>query len=194
MIEDGRPPLLHIRQDFFVPTIVHDTNATVPAREMTLCIHKSKTDIVNDAIVAHKDLSGLVYDLLPDDMTTCYKDRGQYPTIAQIRRMDFIAAEEQVSYHVRSCVRQQYPDTSTRTWNQISRLFITEVRYHNQETLCSNKATDARAFVAKATCAHVQVQHPTVDTEANAVTTITREMQLAIDEGVAKGLASSIST
>jgi hypothetical protein len=74
-------------------------------------------------------------------------------------------------------------------------LFISEVRYQRNETARTVKATDARAFSAKSTAAHVQITESTLcDAEANASTNITPAMQSLIDAGIAKGLALALKT
>ena len=71
------------------------------------------------------------------------------------------------------------------SWINITKVFITEVRYQRLETARTVKAGDALAFSSKAICAHVT-------TEANATVVITPAMQLAIDAGIAKGIAAAL--
>ena len=82
MVIGGRCPQLRIRLDFFVPTIVHDTNATVPKREMAISIQKPKLETVKEALTIHKTLTDLVYDHLPYDMKNSDQDNGEFPDIA----------------------------------------------------------------------------------------------------------------
>ena len=84
MTDDGRPAPLRIRQEFFVPTIVHDINATVPQREMAISVNKSKNETVKDALAAHKTLTDLVYDSLPTEMQNSYQDNNEFPDIAKM--------------------------------------------------------------------------------------------------------------
>ena len=84
MTDDGRPPPLQIRQEFFVPTIVHDINETVPQREMAISINKSKNETVKDALAAHKTLTDLLYDFLPTEMQISFQDNNEFPVIAKM--------------------------------------------------------------------------------------------------------------
>ena len=97
------------------------------------------------------------------------------------------------SLSIRSCVRIEYPEPAVQPWALISRLFISEVRYQRNETVRIVKATDARAFSAKSTKAHIQTTGPSFsDAEANASTNITPAMQSRIDAGIAKCLALAL--
>ena len=98
-----------------------------------------------------------------------------------------------MSLYLRSCVRIEYPDPAVQTWALISRLFISEVRYLRNETVRIVKATDARAFSAKSTTAHIQTTELSFgDAEANASTNITPAMQSLIDAGITKSLALAL--
>ena len=56
----------------------------VPVCELASSIHKSKTSIVKDKIVDHKELTELVYLHLSNDMQNSYRDLGEIPTISTI--------------------------------------------------------------------------------------------------------------
>ena len=94
--------------------------------------------------------------------------------------LDFIATQESVSLHSRSCVRLEYPDSSFLKF---------DTKEMKRRGLLK---PDARVLSA---AAHVQTTESTLsDTEANASTNLTPAMQSLIGAGIAKGLALALKT
>ena len=106
MTDDGRPAPLHIRQEFFVPTIDHDINATVPQREMAISVNKSKNKTIKDALAAHKTLTDLGYDFLPTEMQNSYQDNNKFTDIAKMLT-DVEAEHETMLEEIRLLLQSQ---------------------------------------------------------------------------------------